>query len=97
MSRYVMSRAMEGILPTSVQWRNSKADLSPSLFHGLWRYESERVRAATETRSEAAHRFVDIQGFRQSVQAYSEGGNAEAFRLYGILSLLRWLELSGMG
>jgi asparagine synthase (glutamine-hydrolysing) len=97
MSRYVMSRAMEGILPTSVQWRNSKADLSPSLFHGLWRYESERVRAAAETRSEAAHRFVDIQGFRQSVQTYSEGGNAEAFRLYGILSLLRWLELSGMG
>jgi Asparagine synthase len=97
MSRYVMRRGMAGILPASIQWRNTKADLSPSLFQGLWRFESERVLAAVENLSDAARRFLDVPGFRKSVDDYAGGGNTEAFRLYGVLSLLRWLERTGMG
>lgn len=95
MSRFVMRRAMEGILPPSVQWRNTKADLSPSLFQGLGRFEADTLQEATTEKSILANRCIDMPSFRAAVKSYADGGNAEAFRLYGVLALMRWLHRSG--
>ncbi len=34
-SRFVLRRAMDGLLPPEIQWRPGKADLSPCFFHNL--------------------------------------------------------------
>ncbi|HTE20584.1 MAG TPA: lasso peptide isopeptide bond-forming cyclase, partial [Armatimonadota bacterium] len=41
--RLILRRAMEGILPSQVQWRPGKTDLSPNFTRALLRFERERM------------------------------------------------------
>jgi len=36
-------RAMDGILPSEVQWRGAKSNITPSFDHGLLAFERERL------------------------------------------------------
>jgi len=43
--RYVLRRAMRGVLPNAIRWRSDKANLSPSFYRNLLRYEDDCIQS----------------------------------------------------
>ncbi len=58
--RYLIRRAMEGILPPEIQWRTTKEPFSPDHFRRLWNAREELTTAVEAARdSPAAQAYLD--------------------------------------
>lgn len=64
--RYVLRRAMRGVLPNAIRWRPDKANLSPSFYHNLLRYEDDRLQSLPSSATLAP--FVDTAALRRAVE-----------------------------
>jgi len=59
-TRYIMRRAMEGIVPDKVTWRVGKANLGPSFSHGLLKTDIDLLkRCLFET--DRLHTYLDMK------------------------------------
>ena len=93
--RVVMRRAMEGIVPPSVQWRRAKTDFTPNFIRGLkcWQQEDwDKFIAENQT---LLQKYIDLPTFNQMKQKFTdpqqEEDNQEARTLWLIISLISWL------
>jgi asparagine synthase (glutamine-hydrolysing) len=64
--RIVMRRAMEGILPSEIQWRVGKANFAPGLERGLFTYERKRVEYVIMQKPQLIERYFDIDSLQDS-------------------------------
>ncbi|CAM3260001.1 lasso peptide isopeptide bond-forming cyclase [Rhodothermus bifroesti] len=92
--RYVLRRALEGILPPEVQWRASKSNIGFGFHQGLLRYEHARIKALLEEPVQLAP-FVTAEALQalwtQAQRPPEQNGNAD-FMLYLLLILDAWLK-----
>jgi asparagine synthase (glutamine-hydrolysing) len=95
-TRWVMRRAMEGILPHEVQWRVEKSNLSPMLTRGLSLYGRtaiDNLLAAPDTIAP----YVDLDYVRSAWSRFSSQPDPRlVMTLWLPLVLARGLESGGL-
>jgi len=94
-TRWIMRRAMEGILPPAVQWRVHKGNLGYNFVRGMRITEGPRLEAAL-FEDAVLEDFVDMDVLRATHRRFlaSEPGldaNDDAMALYQAAVLARWL------
>ena len=94
-TRYVLRRAVDGLVPESVQWRPGKANISTAFLQGVRDGASDRVQALL--RSGRVSSYVDepvVQRYIERVQAaqHHHEVDGELDRIFSILLLDLWLE-----
>lgn len=97
-NRFVMRRAMQGLLPPGVQWRTGKTNFAPQMIHGLRDIEGARIDATLERWKRATNAiddFIDpvaLGELWQSLRDGSPDASIQAFTLWRVLVLGLWLE-----
>jgi len=96
-SRLILRRAMHGVLPPELQWRNSKANLSPN-FNRAMRESAvatlERVIATN--RSPAIGRILDFGALAKLQARYAhQPSDRDAMTLFTALTLITWMSTNG--
>jgi asparagine synthase (glutamine-hydrolysing) len=95
--RYIMRRAMAGILPSTVQWREGKGDLSIALDDSLLTHERPLLRRLMEDNLGGVHRFVSSDFLQNAVSDYLKSQTENNPENDGLLvrralSLALWLD-----
>jgi asparagine synthase (glutamine-hydrolysing) len=93
-TRYGFRRAMEGILPTAIQWRQAKTDLRAGWNHAYRRHAGHRIESLLNAENSLAERYLDFKGLRALYGEYmaSRLGAPEESALWRALSLALWLD-----
>ena len=96
-TRIVMRRAMEGILPPEIQWRFSKANLSPNFLLNLYEYENATIDNIINNQKNVniIAPFVDLTELNDAYRRYKSQPFKDenvALLLYGVVILTLWLK-----
>jgi asparagine synthase (glutamine-hydrolysing) len=94
-TRVVMRRAMKGILPPQVQWRNGKTDFAPSLVYGLKAFERDQLDEIIIRNPGVIEGYVDISALRRAYKRFieqPEADSADLFAIWKCASLALWLQ-----
>jgi asparagine synthase (glutamine-hydrolysing) len=99
--RFVMRKAMEGVLPSAVQWREGKGDLSLALDDTLIAHERPLLKRLTEDNLGDIDRFVSTDFLRDAVTSYlagktGSGSEGKGLFVWRALSLALWLRDKGL-
>lgn len=60
-TRSILRRALEGVLPSQVQWRGSKVDFTPEAWHGLRAHDAQRLQQLADKELAWSSGFVDAE------------------------------------
>ena len=95
--RSILRRGMQGVLPPEIQWRKTKADLSPN-FHrsilGLGRESMERL--VEVLNHSMVEQFIDIAAVTRIYDRYrKQPSNPDAMTLFLALTFSTWLARVG--
>ncbi|HJU89313.1 MAG TPA: lasso peptide isopeptide bond-forming cyclase [Gemmatimonadaceae bacterium] len=97
-TRYIMRRAMEGILPREIQWRTGKANFGAHFERALLHHHRQEL---DDLVYDTAHHgacaaYVDREFLQAQYSDYAQtGGERAAIGLWKALVLSRWLERKG--
>jgi asparagine synthase (glutamine-hydrolysing) len=95
-SRVVMRRAMKGILPPQVQWRNGKMDFVPSLAYGLKTFEREQLEEVIIHNPGAIEEYVNLRSLREAYQLFLDQEpkpySRNLFAIWKVVTLAAWLK-----
>lgn len=92
-SRLIMRRALEGILPTDVQWRGGKTSMTPNFRQGLLRFNQAVLQAVIMEPSSAAE-YIDwtaVQSAYQRLIAHDDATEADLQAIWKGTVLSLWL------
>jgi asparagine synthase (glutamine-hydrolysing) len=92
-SRWVLRRAMEGVVPAKVQWRPAKGDLSPNFYRKL--IEGDRPLLDRAVRSEALAPYLDLPAIQAAYRRYEAAplaSHSDSSQLFAAANLAVWLE-----
>lgn len=92
--RFVLRQAMEGILPPQVQWRFTKANLSPNFTRRLLDFEQKTMKDIVLKHPDIIEKYVDIPTLRAAYSRYVSNSlqkNRDALSIYGVTTLALWL------
>jgi len=96
--RSILRRAMQGVLPPEIQWRNSKADLSPNFHCGLRTMGRETLERLLAENEKAVEKFIDISALNRLYQRYTaHPSNPDAMTLFIVATFAAWMRQSGIG
>ncbi len=96
-NRWVMRRAMQGLLPPGVQWRAAKTNFAPQMIHGLRAVEAARIETWLEEPGALAE-WLDVAAVHRLWEELKilppSGGHVTrvAFALWRVLALGAWLQ-----
>jgi asparagine synthase (glutamine-hydrolysing) len=92
-TRFAMRKAMEGIVPSSVQWRSRKANMHAGWNHAYRKHQTGRVRALLSDPNSAVRAFLDPDRVRELHDRFiaGEASQAEEAVLWTAISLALWL------
>jgi len=91
-TRWVLRRAMEGVLPREIQWRGSKSDLSGSFNRGLREFERARLDEVLLRPPGALECYVDIPRLRTAYRRFLEEGSSRlSMAVWKAVTLALWL------
>jgi asparagine synthase (glutamine-hydrolysing) len=91
-SRSILRRVMEGILPSEVQWRNNKADLSPNFRRNLLTLGRETVERILTEEEKAVEEFVDMAALNRVCQrSMKSPSNSDSMTLFVAVTLAAWM------
>jgi asparagine synthase (glutamine-hydrolysing) len=96
-TRSILRRAMTGILPTEVQWRVDKGNLSAGVTLKLLEYEREMLEDLILRDTELIEEYVELPSLRAIYQRYEADplrSKGEAFSLMLTINLALWLRNS---
>lgn len=100
-TRLMMRDALDGLVPTEVQWRPTKSNMGPNFVRGLMLLDRERVLDVLSAPSSSVSDIFEIDTLRSvyldMVARYDSGGaeavvNEPFLPVYHSLSMVAWLE-----
>jgi asparagine synthase (glutamine-hydrolysing) len=94
-SRSILRRAMQGILPESIQWRGGKTDMSPACLHGLLTYNRTLLDRIVCQESACLEPYVNLPVLHQSYQRLLSGGKVsdeDVSHVWRSVGLALWLQ-----
>jgi asparagine synthase (glutamine-hydrolysing) len=90
-TRWVMRRALHGLLPPEVEWRGGKSNLGHNFRRSLLRYEGKRLARWAAAPGPLAG-YVDVPRLRAAWERYqSHQSEADALLLWKVVTLGEWL------
>ena len=89
--RFIMRRAMEGILPQEVQWRKMKTNLSYNFNHSLIKYEQGLLDDIINKNTNIIEDYVNIKKLQDIYFQYQSGDTNDLIYLWYLLILAIWL------
>jgi asparagine synthase (glutamine-hydrolysing) len=92
-SRWILRRAMQGILPKEIQWRPAKGDLSPNFYRKLLELDRNLLDKAVGSMTLAP--YIDSQAIRAAYRRYEAEplrSHNESSQLFAAANLAVWLE-----
>jgi len=96
-TRLVMRRAMEGILPREIQWREGKTDFMPAFRYALTRFDQARLEEVVSRQSRDIGEFINTLAMRERFdQIRSDDsviGARELLSFWKAVSLALWLDI----
>jgi asparagine synthase (glutamine-hydrolysing) len=97
-TRVVMRRAMTNILPVEVQWRTTKANLSPNFKRRLFDCERGRLDEVILNDPQVIQEYVDLPALRAAYHRYlsQPTSDDDALAVYGAVTLALWLRRTGL-
>jgi asparagine synthase (glutamine-hydrolysing) len=98
-TRLIQRRAMEGILPPGIQWRTSKANLSPNLLHGLLEFNKPNIDQLLSANPQKIEPYLDLARLQEVCRTYlsqPHTSQKEALALFGAIILANWLRDSAI-
>lgn len=98
-TRLVMRRAMNNILPTKVQWRPGKSDLSPNFHGGLRDRERDCLARIMQEDTALIEPYVDIATLQATYQRFlCEGSlpDSAVLSIWKPITLALWLKQTGL-
>jgi asparagine synthase (glutamine-hydrolysing) len=92
-TRFAMRRAMEGILPPSIQWRAGKANLHPGWASAYRSIADGRIEAVLTNPSPIIRRYLDTERVLELHGRFLKGeaDHLEGLALWRAVSLALWL------
>jgi asparagine synthase (glutamine-hydrolysing) len=92
-TRYAMRRAMDGILPPAIQWRETKTELHAGWAHAVLTTEEGRIAGVLSNPNPAVRRYLDPGAVRELYERWRAGGMPadEERALWRAVSLALWL------
>ena len=97
-NRWILRRAMAGILPEAVQWRPKKGNLSPNFYRRLLDFERGTLEQVVHGESPELARFLDKAAMRDVYREYQKQharSRGESIQLFAAVNLVLWLRSSG--
>jgi asparagine synthase (glutamine-hydrolysing) len=96
-TRAVLRRAMTNILPTKVQWRENKANLSPNFNRSLLAFERELLEEVILNDPQAIEEYVNVPALRETYHRYASWGmDSDAMHVWRAITLAIWLRRTGL-
>ncbi len=98
-SRSVLRRAMDGILPRSIQWRQSKANLSPNFYMRLLDRDRDIVDDVLMRDPSDIEPYVDLPAIRKAYEAYNRNplrSHDTSMNIFSAVNLAVWLRTAGV-
>ena len=90
--RSLQRRAMEGILHPKIQWRKSKADLSPNFCRNLLLLDRNTLERVLEKDAKAIDEFVNGIALSRLYKRYTDSpSTADAMTLFMAVTLAVWM------
>jgi asparagine synthase (glutamine-hydrolysing) len=98
-SRLILRRAMSGVLPESVQWRVTKANLSPNFYTRLLDGDRQVLEDVILTDGATIEPYVDLAALRRAYDEY--GANPlkrhdDSVNVFAAVNLAIWLRTTGL-
>ncbi len=92
-SRFVLRRAMAGILPDEVRWRERHSNLSGSFTHTLLTLERQRLDETILNDPSTIEEYVDLTTLREKYRRFlPDGRPGPAVTVWKAANLALWLE-----
>lgn len=93
LTRMIMRRAMDGILPKEVQWRPDKGNLSHGFKNGLEKFENRRLCDLIKTNRRLLEKYINIDLITEKVEGFSNGTASiiDLKKITTFVSLALWL------
>jgi len=96
--RSILRRSMQGILPPEIQWRNSKANLSPNFYRNLLILGQGTLERIVAEDLDAVSSYIDPQALKKLYARYAaHPSDADAMTLFLALTFAAWVRQSGVG
>jgi asparagine synthase (glutamine-hydrolysing) len=98
-SRSILRRAMQDILPSEIQWRNDKGNLSSNFKLRLLQDERETLERVILGEPEIIEQYVDIAKLQASYHRYLDSPikcDRESVDIFVAVNLALWLKQSGI-
>jgi asparagine synthase (glutamine-hydrolysing) len=96
-TRWILRKAMDGILPPEVQWRPGKSNLGYAFKHCLFHHGQSALAHAIATAPSLLKPYVCARQLDSSrCGSLAAGGDQEPFFLWQMANLCLWLEKSGI-
>ncbi|OCQ99481.1 asparagine synthase (glutamine-hydrolyzing) [Nostoc sp. MBR 210] len=94
-SRFIMRRALDGILPQEVQWRGGKTDMTPNFQRGLLHFDRQLLEEVMTSDVSNIQEFVDLKSlhrFYNNLISTTEDINDDStLPVWKALTLSLWL------
>jgi asparagine synthase (glutamine-hydrolysing) len=93
-SRFILRRAMAGILPESIRWRPSKADLTPNFCNRLRAQDQPLIDEVLSGKFPGISEYMDMTRFGQICRAYQADpirNQHQSAPIFGAVNLAIWL------
>lgn len=96
-TRWIMRQSLADILPTEIQWRGGKSDLSPNFNHGLLAFERDLLKEVILNNPKNIEKYVDIPDLRKTYHRYASKRNSDnAMEVWKAVTMELWLRHTGL-
>ena len=96
-TRYVMRAAMDGVIPSAVQWRAGKSDLSAGFRRGLTLGAPDLIPAVIGDDGSALAQYVELSRVRAAYDRFLlRPTDADALALWKVVTVGAWLRDGGV-
>lgn len=91
-SKYVLRLAMENILPSEIQWRPQKTDLSPTYKKNLLLFEHNILEKMIYNDNKIIKDYIDLEKLQGLFEKYKVGNGQNEFDIWIVVLLYSWLK-----
>jgi asparagine synthase (glutamine-hydrolysing) len=96
-TRWIMRKAMDGLLPSDVQWRADKSNIGPGFRHCLFQHGMKDLITAEGVADRLLLPYVCAKHLDDSRRQFrAEAGDRETLFLWQVANLTLWLERTGL-
>lgn len=96
-SRSIMRRALNAILPESIQWRGGKTDMTPNFLHGLLTINQQQLESILYNPSTAIEDYINLESMRtfyEQITSEKKACDADMMTFWRGTILSLWLRQS---